>query len=44
MSYVLARLFQTFKGLEARDDRPMEIKLGVTTSLPNGCWVGLSPR
>ncbi|KAH7316614.1 cytochrome P450 [Stachybotrys elegans] len=42
MSYLVARVFQTFRAIEARDDREMAIKLGVTTSLPNGCWVSLA--
>jgi cytochrome P450 len=42
MSYLVARVFQTFRTIEARDDREMTIKLGVTISLPNGCWVSLA--
>jgi hypothetical protein len=42
MSYLVARVFQTFKNIEASDDRPMDFIVGSTMSLVNGCWVTLS--
>lgn len=41
MSYLVARVFQEFRGVEARDELPMVQKLSTTISLLNGCWVSL---
>lgn len=43
MSYLIARFFQEFEKIEARDDRPMLQKTSSTTTLTNGCWVSLTP-
>ena len=43
MSYLIARMLQTFEFVEPADERPMTQKLSATTSLANGCWVRLRP-
>ncbi|KAM4065338.1 cytochrome p450 [Hirsutella rhossiliensis] len=43
MSYLMARFFQAFERIEARDGRPMLQKTSSTMSLSNGCWVSLTP-
>ncbi|PHH93001.1 hypothetical protein CDD83_2490 [Cordyceps sp. RAO-2017] len=43
VSYLTARIFQLFEKVEPRDERPMVHKASSTTSMPNGCWVALTP-
>ncbi|PHH66633.1 hypothetical protein CDD81_6470 [Ophiocordyceps australis] len=43
MLALAARFWQTFEAIEARDDRPMLYRVSTTTSLMNGCLVGLTP-
>jgi cytochrome P450 len=43
MSYLVARVFQTFESIEASDDRPMQFSVSSSTSLINGCWASLVP-
>ncbi|PHH81791.1 hypothetical protein CDD82_7833 [Ophiocordyceps australis] len=42
MLALAARFWQTFEAIESRDDRPMLYKVSATTSLMNGCLVGLT--
>lgn len=41
IALVAVRLLQHFKRIEARDDKPPTLKLGITMLLQNGCWVSL---
>ncbi|PFH57824.1 hypothetical protein XA68_14531 [Ophiocordyceps unilateralis] len=43
MLYLLTRFFQEFEAVEARDDRPMKLRVSSNIVLPNGCWVALTP-
>ena len=44
MYYVVTRVFQTFRRIEARDDLPPLLTMGATVSMANGCKVGFIPR
>ncbi|KAL0937393.1 cytochrome p450 52e1 [Colletotrichum truncatum] len=39
MSYFVVRIFQTFKSISPRDERPMEQLVGITLKLPNDVLV-----
>lgn len=43
MLYLTVRLFQSFRALEAGDDKPLVQKVGTTIYLVNGCWIRLNP-
>jgi cytochrome P450 len=43
MSYLVARVFQTFQSIEASDNKPMDFHVSSTISLVNGCWARLTP-
>lgn len=42
ISYTLYRVFQRFKKIEARDDRPMRLVTSLTVSFAHGCLVSLT--
>lgn len=42
-SYVIVRLMQEFKSIEARDSAPFTELLGLTLANKNGTLVGLTP-
>ncbi|KAF6834540.1 cytochrome p450 52e1 [Colletotrichum plurivorum] len=43
MSYFVVRIFQTFKSIQPRDDRPMDQIVGITTKLPHDVLVSFTP-
>ncbi len=44
MLYFVTRMFQTFKAIEPRVDRPPDLRAGGTVALAHGCIVSLKPR
>ncbi|KAF4464289.1 cytochrome P450 52E1 [Fusarium albosuccineum] len=43
MTYLVTRLLQTFKTVEAADDKPMVQGVSSTIKLVNGCWTRFTP-
>ncbi|KAK2055054.1 cytochrome P450 [Colletotrichum caudatum] len=43
MSYFVVRVLQTFKDISPRDDRPMQVTVGITTKLPNDLLLSFTP-
>ncbi|KAH9886331.1 cytochrome P450 [Xylariomycetidae sp. FL2044] len=43
MALFTLRFLQAFKKIERRDERPVIQKVGVNTTLLNGCWISVTP-
>jgi hypothetical protein len=40
---VTFRLLQAFRKIERKDDRPVQMKVGINIAMVDGCWVTMTP-